>query len=426
MQNYLTLQPISHIQGTVNLPGSKSISNRALLLAAISKGTTILDNLLNSDDIKYMLDALKLLGINYTLFNNGTTCKIFGNAGFLTSLKPLELFLGNAGTVMRPLTAMLCLGSQDIILTGEYRMKERPIGHLVDVLLQGGAKIKYLENIKFPPLRLYGGFIGGEFTIDGSISSQFLTSLLMMAPLAIQDTKLTIKGNLVSKPYIDITLKVMYDFGIKVQNQNYKIFFIKGQQQYSSPGKYLIEGDASSASYFLAAAAIKGGTICVNGVGRKSIQGDIHFANVLEIMGANIQWNDNHISCTKNKLYGIDMDMNHIPDAAMTIAIIALFAKNPTRIRNIYNWRLKETDRLSAISTELRKIGAEVKEGNDYININPLYKTHHAIINTYNDHRMAMCFSLLALSDKPVTILNPSCTSKTFPEYFKELAKISH
>ncbi|AWP33442.1 MULTISPECIES: 3-phosphoshikimate 1-carboxyvinyltransferase [Pantoea] len=425
MQDSLTLQPISRVDGTVNLPGSKSVSNRALLLAALAKGTTRLTNLLDSDDVKHMLNALTALGVSYTLSDDRTVCEVTGNAGPLNASQPLSLFLGNAGTAMRPLAAALCLGEHDIELTGEPRMKERPIGHLVDALRQGGATIEYLENENYPPLRLRGGFTGGDVSVDGSVSSQFLTALLMTAPLAQQDTCITIKGDLVSKPYIDITLNLMQCFGVDVENQSYQRFLIKGQQQYQSPGDYLVEGDASSASYFLAAAAIKGGTVRVTGIGRQSMQGDIRFADVLEKMGAAIEWGDDYIACTAGKLQAIDMDMNHIPDAAMTIATTALFAEGTTQLRNIYNWRVKETDRLSAMATELRKVGAEVEEGHDYIRITPPATLKHADIGTYNDHRMAMCFSLVALSDTPVTILDPGCTAKTFPDYFVQLAKIS-
>ncbi|HAH13240.1 MAG TPA: 3-phosphoshikimate 1-carboxyvinyltransferase, partial [Pantoea agglomerans] len=273
MQDSLTLQPIARVNGTVNLPGSKSVSNRALLLAALAKGTTRLTNLLDSDDVKHMLNALTALGVSYTLSSDRTLCEVTGNAGPLHASQPLSLFLGNAGTAMRPLAAALCLGQHDIELTGEPRMKERPIGHLVDALRQGGATIEYLENENYPPLRLRGGFTGGEVSVDGSVSSQFLTALLMTAPLAQQDTCITIKGDLVSKPYIDITLNLMQCFGVEVENQNYQRFLIKGQQQYQSPGDYLVEGDASSASYFLAAAAINGGTVRVTVIGRQSVQG---------------------------------------------------------------------------------------------------------------------------------------------------------
>ncbi len=421
----LTLQPIKKFSGTINLPGSKSVSNRALLLSALSQGKTRLTNLLDSDDVRYMLEALKALNIKYHLSDDRTICDIEGVGGKLHSAHPLELFLGNAGTAMRPLAAALCLADNNIVLTGEPRMKERPIGHLVDALRQGGAKIDYLENEGYPPLHIHGGFTGGKIAVNGSVSSQFLTALLMAAPLASNDTEITIIGDLVSKPYIDITIKMMAMFGVSVINNQYQTFVIKANQTYQSPGSYLVEGDASSASYFLAAAAIKGGTVRVTGVGKKSLQGDTQFAHVLEKMGAKITWADDYIECTHGELNGVDMDMNHIPDAAMTIATTALFADGTTTIRNIYNWRVKETDRLSAMANELRKVGATVEEGEDYITITPPAKLNHAEIKTYNDHRMAMCFSLVALSDTPVTILDPKCTMKTFPDYFEQFKRLS-
>ena len=425
MQESLTLQPIAHVEGTINLPGSKSVSNRALLLAALAKGKTVLTNLLDSDDVRHMLNALKALGVEYALSDDRRRCEVTGLGGAFKAQGELELFLGNAGTAMRPLAAALCLGHNDIVLTGEPRMKERPIGHLVDALRQGGAQIDYLEQENYPPLRLRGGFNGGNVEVDGSVSSQFLTALLMTAPLAEQDTLITIKGDLVSKPYIDITLHLMKTFGVDVDNGGYQRFAIRGGQTYQSPGEYLVEDDASSAFYFLAAAAIKGGTIKVTGIGRNSVQGDIRFADVLEKMGAQITWGDDFIACTRGDLNAIDMDMNHIPDAAMTIATTALFANGTTTLRNIYNWRVKETDRLAAMATELRKVGATVEEGHDFITVTPPEQLRFADIGTYNDHRMAMCFSLVALSDTPVTILDPKCTAKTFPDYFEQLARLS-
>lgn len=425
MQDSLTLQPVALVDGTVNLPGSKSVSNRALLLAAMAHGTTRLTNLLDSDDVRHMLNALEALGVHYTLSADRRVCEVTGQGGPLHAQQPLELFLGNAGTAMRPLAAALCLGSNEIVLTGEPRMKERPIGHLVDALRQGGADIVYLEQENYPPLQLKGGFSGGEVSVDGSVSSQFLTALLMAAPLAQNDTQILIKGELVSKPYIDITLNLMQKFGVTVENDNYNVFRIAGNQRYIAPGDYLVEGDASSASYFLAAAAIKGGTVKVTGIGRNSVQGDIRFADVLEKMGAVIEWGDDYIACTRGELKAVDLDMNHIPDAAMTIATAALFADGTTVMRNIYNWRVKETDRLAAMATELRKVGAEVEEGHDYIRVTPPREIQYADIGTYNDHRMAMCFSLVALSTTPVTILDPGCTAKTFPDYFEQLARIS-
>jgi 3-phosphoshikimate 1-carboxyvinyltransferase len=423
----LTLQPIKSIQGEINLPGSKSVSNRALLLAALAKGTTRLTNLLDSDDIRHMLNALKSLGVSYRLSEDKTICEVDGlGHAFQSERDVLELFLGNAGTAMRPLAAALCLGTGTYTLTGEPRMKERPIGHLVDALRQAGADIQYLENENFPPLRIQGtGLKGGTVRIDGSISSQFLTAFLMSAPLADSETRIEIVGELVSKPYIDITLHIMATFGISVTNNDYREFIIQGGQSYVSPGDFLVEGDASSASYFLAAAAIQGGSVKVTGIGKNSIQGDIHFADALEKMGAKIEWGDDYICAHHGTLKAVDMDFNHIPDAAMTIATTALFAEGTTTIRNVYNWRVKETDRLTAMATELRKVGAQVEEGEDYIVITPPVVLQHAAIDTYDDHRMAMCFSLVALSETPVTINDPGCTSKTFPDYFDRLKGLS-
>lgn len=427
----LTLTPISRVEGAINLPGSKSLSNRALLLAALATGTTRVTNLLDSDDIRHMLNALKALGVKYELSDDKTVCVVEGIGGAFKVKNGLSLFLGNAGTAMRPLAAALCLKGEEkaqIILTGEPRMKERPIKHLVDALRQVGAEVQYLENEGYPPLAITNsGLQGGKVQIDGSISSQFLTALLMSAPLAESDMEIEIIGDLVSKPYIDITLSMMKDFGITVENRDYKTFLVKGKQGYVAPqGNYLVEGDASSASYFLAAGAIKG-NVKVTGIGKKSIQGDRLFADVLEKMGAKITWGEDFIQAEQAPLKGVDMDMNHIPDAAMTIATTALFADGETVIRNIYNWRVKETDRLNAMATELRKIGAVVEEGEDFIRIQPLVLENfqHAEIETYNDHRMAMCFSLIALSNTEVTILDPNCTAKTFPTYFSELEKLS-
>ncbi len=415
----LTLNKINGVQGTVHLPGSKSISNRVLLLAALAQGETQISNLLHSDDIEHMLNALTALGVSYQLSDCKSKCVVQGLGGLFNHPAPLELFLGNAGTAMRPLTAALAASNVDVTLTGEPRMYERPIGHLVDALRQLGADIDYLQQDGFPPLRIRGKALqAGRISIDGSISSQFLTAVLMIAPLLPADSEIDIIGDLVSKPYIDITLALMSRFGVEVQNQNYQRFVIRGQQQYQSPGHWLVEGDASSASYFLAAAAI-GGSIKVTGIGKHAVQGDIRFADALEAMGATVEWGDDYISVTRNQLNGIDRDYNAIPDAAMTIATTALFAKGPTLIRNVYNWRVKETDRLHAMATELRKVGAEIEEGDDYIKVTPPAVIQHASIATYNDHRMAMCFSMLAFADCGVTIEDPDCTRKTFPQYFE-------
>jgi 3-phosphoshikimate 1-carboxyvinyltransferase len=424
--NTITLKPIVKVDGEVNLPGSKSLSNRALLLAALAKGTSKITNLLKSDDTRHMLNALKLLGVEYQLSEDKTECTVKGNGGVFNHNEEIELFLGNAGTAMRPLCAALCLGKGKYRLTGEPRMEERPIGHLVDALRQAGAQITYEKNDGYPPMIIEAdGLQGGEVEIDGAISSQFLTALLMAAPLIENDTAITIKGELVSKPYIDITLDIMKDFGVEVTHNNYQTFFVKGGQSYKAVESFMVEGDASSASYFLAAAAIKGGRVKVTGIGKKSIQGDIHFADVLEKMGAKVEWGDTYIAVSRGELNAVDMDFNHIPDAAMTIATTALFAKGTTTLRNIYNWRVKETDRLSAMATELRKVGADVVEGEDYLQVTPPAQLKHAAIDTYDDHRMAMCFSLLALDPVSVTINEPECTAKTFPTYFEVFESIS-
>ena len=422
----LTLNPIAKVAGEVHLPGSKSISNRVLLLAALAEGTTHITNLLDSDDIKHMLNALTALGISYKLSACRTKCEVHGIGGLFNHPHALTMFLGNAGTAMRPLTAALAASNVDVTLTGEPRMYERPIGHLVDALRQWQADVHYLGSENFPPLQIKGKPLqGGNMQIDGSISSQFLTAVLMVAPLLDGDSEIEIIGELVSKPYIDITLALMQRFGISVQNHDYKRFSITGNQTYRSPGQWLVEGDASSASYFLAAAAIKGGSVKVTGIGKHAVQGDIHFADALEAMGAEVEWGDDYIMVTRNQLNGIDRDYNAIPDAAMTIATTALFAKGPTVIRNVYNWRVKETDRLAAMATELRKVGAEVEEGEDYLKVMPPPQLTHASIATYNDHRMAMCFSLVALSDTAVTIEDPDCTAKTFPGYFDTFARLA-
>ena len=415
----LTLDPIAKVSGEVNVPGSKSLSNRALLLAALAEGETELTNLLDSEDIEHMLNALTKLGINYRLSEDKTQCVVQGNGGAFNVAEPLELFLGNAGTAMRPLCAALAASNVDTVLTGEPRMEERPIGDLVDALREADADVTYLKNEGYPPLQIKGKTLnGGEMSVDGSVSSQFLTALLMAAPLFSGDVTIRIKGELVSKPYIDITLDTMAKFGVTVENDNYQTFTVSGDAKYIAPGKFMVEGDASSASYFLAAGAIKGGTVRVTGIGQNSIQGDIRFADVLEAMGATVVWNDEYVEVTGAPLKGVNMDMNHIPDAAMTIATTALFAEGPTTMTNIYNWRVKETDRLAAMATELQKLGAKVEEGHDYIKVWPTDSLKHAEIDTYNDHRIAMCFSLVALSDTPVTINDPGCTRKTFPDYF--------
>lgn len=423
----ITLAPISKINGEVNMPGSKSLSNRALLLAAMAEGTTEITNLLDSDDVHRMLEAMSALGVCYQLSADGATCVMTGLGRPLGNGETLELFLGNAGTAMRSLTGAMTLGKGEFTLTGIERMEERPIDDLVIALREMGCDINCLKKEGYPPLLIKAnGLKGGKVKVNGTISSQFLTGLLMSAPYAENDMEIEIVGELVSKPYIDITTHIMAQFGVEVVNNNYQSFVVKAGQKYKSPGKFMVEGDASSASYFLAAGAIKGGRIKVTGIGKKSIQGDVAFAKVLEDMGAKVEWYDEYLIVEGSELTAVDQDMNHIPDAAMTIATTALFAKGTTAIRNIYNWRVKETDRLFAMATELRKVGAEVVEGKDFIEITPPAKILHAAIDTYDDHRIAMCFSLVALDPEcGVTINDPGCTAKTFPDFFDRLASVS-
>ncbi len=424
----LTVAAIDHVRGTVRLPGSKSISNRALLLAALADGTTRLRNLMVGDDTRYMLDAFARLGIGVE--GEGGDVLVVGRGGPLivqaSTVAPIELYLGMAGTAYRPLTAALCLGAGVFELTGNARMSERPIDHLVDALTALGGHIEYLGEPGFPPLRVTGGgLVGGEVTMPGHISSQFLTSLLMSAPYAAAPVTVHIDGDQVSKPYLDITLAMMARFGIHASHDNYQRFDVP-VGRYASPGTVLVEGDASAATYFLAAAAIRGGPLRIEGIGRDSIQGDFDFLDVLKTMGAAVEIGEDYVQVTCDTLTGVDLDLNAIPDAAMTVAILALFADGPTRIRNIYNWRVKETDRLSAMATELRKLGAEVDEGEDSLTVSPPEAFKPARIDSYGDHRMAMCFSLAALGGVPITIEDPNCVSKTFPDYFEVLESVAH
>ena len=414
----LTLKPAGLVGGTIQLPGSKSLSNRLLLLSSLASGHTEVRNLLESDDTQHMTTALETLGIGLTFLDEGARCLVESRGGPFATGKA-DLFLGNAGTAIRPLCAALCLGEGEYTLTGEPRMLERPIAHLVDALRQLGADIRYDGAEGYPPLRIRAaGLRGGSVSIRGNVSSQYLTSLLLASPLAQGALDIEIVGDLVSKPYIDMTVDVMRRFGVTVENDGYRAFRVAGGQTYRSPGIALVEGDASSASYFMSAAAIRGGTVRVTGVGADSIQGDVQHADVLEKMGAVVRRGPDYIEVSRGKLRGLDLDLNHIPDAAMTVAVTALFADGRTVIRNIGNWRVKETDRLAAMAAELRKVGAGVTEGPDYLEIDPPERIRPAEIATYNDHRMAMSFSLAALGDAEITILDPGCVSKTFPEYF--------
>ena len=439
MVNHLDLGPIRSVRGTVKLPGSKSISNRILLLAALAQGETLIRDLLESDDTRVMLEALRALGV--ACRDEGARTVRVRGAGGAFPVKKAELFLGNAGTAFRPLTAVLALCGGEYRLSGAARMDERPIGDLVDALKRIGARIDYLGAAGYPPLAIHHGAIraGGTVSVRGNVSSQFLTGLLIALPMTGARTIVAVEGDLISWPYVEITLNSLRRFGVDVAREDWSKFTLPAAARYASPGEIYIEGDASSASYFLAAGAISGlaggGPVRVDGVGRASIQGDVRFAETLERMGARITLGDNWIEAAagaeavkRGKLKAIDADFNHIPDAAMTAAVAALFADGTSVLRNIGSWRVKETDRIAAMAKELRKLGATVEEGADYLKITPPHAsrlTPHASIDTYDDHRMAMCFSLAALGGVTVRINDPRCVNKTYPEYFDVLASIS-
>lgn len=424
----LTLGPLHSLAGEVQMPGSKSISNRILLLAALAKGRTRVRNLLRSEDTERMLNALQKLGV--AIAEDGQDWLVEGAGGPLaTDGRKVALHLGLAGTALRPLTAALALGRGEFLLDGVPRMRERPIAPLVDALRRLGADIEYAGTTGYPPIRVRGtGLRGGRVDIDGSLSSQFLSALLLAAPLAAGPLAIRVQGPLVSRPYIDLNLELMQRFGVFVAVEEEQRMFRAPAAGYHSPGQCLVEGDASSATYFLAAGAVRGKGIRVRGVGADSIQGDLGFADVLRTMGAQVRIRPAAIEAAPGpkSLIGIAADCNRMPDAAMTLAVLALFARGRTRIDNIGNWRLKETDRLAAMARELRKLGAEVEEGPDYLAIAPPEALQPAAIDTYGDHRMAMSFSLAALGGVPVTIKNPDCVAKTFPDYFKAFSALAN
>jgi 3-phosphoshikimate 1-carboxyvinyltransferase len=458
VENELYLAPIRSLQGEVHLPGSKSLSNRVLLLAALcGDGTDApriqVENLLFSDDVLVMIEALKKLGIPVQADEGQREAVVTGCGGRVPKRdSPIELHLGNAGTAMRPLTAVLCAVAppdesqveQVFVLDGVPRMRERPIQDLVEALQQLGCDVQCVRGTGCPPVRIRrtSAFRGGRASVSGKISSQYLSALLMAAPLAAtEDVVLDIRDTLVSVPYVEMTMKLMQKFGVNVlqehsvdaKSQESRRFVIPAKQRYQPPANHLIavEGDASSASYFLAGAAITGGDVQVHGCGSESVQGDVRFANVLEQMGATVTWSPNAIRVRRDPnrvLHGVDVDCGDIPDAAMTLAVVALFAQGRTVIRNVYNWRVKETERMRAIVTELSKLGAEVEEGHDYCVIDPPAPGSlraNVSIETYDDHRMAMAFALVACGGVPVRIQNPSCVRKTFPNYFEVLRSVS-
>lgn len=425
---FIDLAPLLGARGRVRLPGSKSISNRVLLLAALAEGDTEIRDLLASDDVDRMLEALRTLGVRWQR-GTGDDYLVQGVGGVFP-VKAAELFLGNAGTAFRPLTAALALAGGEYRLSGVARMHERPIGDLVDALREAGAAIDYLGNEGYPPLAIHAASLrtGGALRVRGDVSSQFLTALLMALPLTGAETVVEVVGELISKPYIAITLELMARFGVEVRREGWQRFIVPAGARYRSPGTVYVEGDASSASYFLAAGAIGGGPLRVEGVGRDSIQGDVRFAEALASMGARIDMGDNWIEArapASGRLRAFDMDLNHIPDAAMTLAVAALFADGPCTLRNIASWRVKETDRIAAMACELRKVGATVEEGADYLVVTPPAALQVAAIDTYDDHRMAMCFSLVSLGGLRVRINDPKCVNKTFPTYFERFAEVA-
>jgi len=431
--HHLDLKPAMHAKGTVRLPGSKSISNRTLLLAALADGTSHIKDLLASDDTHVMLMALQKLGVKWEQIGESQDYVVHGVNGALP-VHQADLFMGNAGTAIRPLTAALAVLGGDYTLHGVSRMHERPIGDLVEALNDIGARIDYTGAPGYPPLHIQRGRIHAQrMKVRGNVSSQFLTALLMAAPPMARESDVTIDvvGELISKPYIEITLNLMRRFGVDVRRDGWQSFTVAAGQHYRSPGVIHVEGDASSASYFLAAGAIAGGPVRVEGVGRDSIQGDVRFVDALRQMGATVTLGDNWIEAQSNgALCAIDADFNHIPDAAMTIAVAALYADGPSTLRNIGSWRVKETDRIAAMANELRKLGAQVEAGEDYLRVTPPAALRPAAIDTYDDHRMAMCFSLATLDGMlrrgaAIRINGPQCVAKTFPDYFGAFAKVT-
>jgi 3-phosphoshikimate 1-carboxyvinyltransferase len=434
---FLDIPALTGANGTVTLPGSKSISNRVLLLSALCVGTTRLHDVLESDDTQVMLNALRTLGCGVRV--QGSTVEIDGLAGNIKN-DHADLFMGNAGTAMRPLTAALAVLGGDFTLHGVPRMHERPIGDLVDALRQLGCSIDYQGTPGYPPLKIGRPVLSLEkpISVRGDVSSQFLTALLMALPLvAVNDVVIEVAGELISKPYIEITLKLLARFGVHVQRDGWQKFTLPAGCKLQSPGELHVEADASSASYFIAVGAVSSRpraqkSIRINGVGLDSIQGDIRFVEAAQMMGAAVAGGANWLEVSNERwpLQAIDLDCNHIPDAAMTLAVMALYANGTTTLRNIASWRVKETDRIAAMATELRKFGAVVEEGTDYIRVTPpesVSQWKAASVHTYDDHRVAMCFSLAAFNPAslPVRILDPKCVAKTFPDYFETLFSVA-
>jgi 3-phosphoshikimate 1-carboxyvinyltransferase len=430
---FIDLPPLRSAGGSITLPGSKSISNRVLLLAALTQGRTTLHDVLDSDDTRVMLTALRALGCDIQQTGNSV---VIDGLGGQPKHREARLFMGNAGTAIRPLTAALALMGGSYDLSGVPRMHERPIGDLVDALRQLDCRIGYTGQDGYPPLHLKPATIrpGGVVRVRGDVSSQFLTALLMALPLvARQDIVIDVVGELISRPYIEITLNLLARFGIAVKRDGWQRFTIPAGSQYRSPGTLFVEADASSASYFIALGAIAPASeghrgIRIEGLGADSIQGDIRFIEAAQMMGARVLSGPNWLEVSRGSwpLKAIDLDCNHIPDAAMTLAVMALYAQGTTTLRNIASWRVKETDRIAAMACELRKLGATVAEGPDFIQLTPPASAAHwraASIHTYDDHRVAMCFALAAFNPAglPVRVENPQCVAKTFPDFFEAL-----
>lgn len=419
---YYEVKPVSNFKCSINVPGSKSFSNRALIIGALAEGKTVLKNMLFSDDTWHMINSFKGLGIPLNVNEKEHIVELEGynNERYLQG----QCFVGNAGTVMRFLPSFIAVQKGDVEITGIERMKNRPIGELVNILNRLGANISYLEKEGYPPIRIKAnGLNGGNLSIRGDVSSQFISSILLSAPYAQSDIDLEIVGEVVSKPYIDMTIEIMQDFGVVVENEEYKRFYVKAGQRYKGR-EYTIESDCSSASYFFGAAGIAQGDVTINHINPYSLQGDIRFVDILEKMGAKVERGENYIRVIGDKLKGISVDMSDMPDLVQTLAVVALFAEGTTEIKNVCNLRIKETDRLRALYNELTKLGARVEEKKDGLVIHPQKFYKPSEIETYNDHRMVMSFTLAGLRIPGIRIKNPECVSKSFPNFFKEFEKI--
>ena len=425
--NEITLKASKQVRGCIKLPGSKSITNRVLLMAALGNGVTKLIDPLRSEDTDQMINALIKLGVSVKEVNDDKNIIEIKGAEHNFPNKNTNLFLGNSGTTFRPLAAVLAMMGGDYYLSGIERMHERPIKDLVDALEQMGSSIQYEKNHGYPPITINNSSIeiSEPIQIKGDISSQYLTALLIAGPISNNEFNIEVIGDLISKPYIDITLKLLTKFNIFYNNDNWRLFSLKKDSVYRNPTKIFVEGDASSASYFFAAASLAG-SIEIKGVNKDSIQGDLKFLDIISKMGAKIEYKSDSIQVSKaSNLKGLEIDCIEIPDAAMTLAIMAVFADKPTKLKNIGSWRVKETDRILAMDNELTKMGVEVSTTHDSMTIFPQKQLNDNIsIETYNDHRIAMCFSLFCLKNLNITIQDPNCVNKTYPDYFKDLKSV--